>query len=341
MGGRTIITGLSAKLFDPDAGSGVALRNYLGAALADSFEHIFDACAAHLEIDTRRCTALVERLKSGSREMPWLFSLHFRLVEEINRDRLDRAAAVIASLTGLGEARSGVSVLCSGMDTFPLGEDIALDYFRGEQRRIRFDPVASEDAEKMRVNLAQAIAYLRKVSPGLAGELEEMITTVFVVHGRAVRKEDAEHLDFEGSSALRAFGGIVCNTKTDRLTVATALVLVHEHAHNVLFALSPSQGVVTNADDELFSSPLRIDPRPMEGIFHATFVLARMIYWLELVRGSRLVASDELAYAEMMLEEITPRYHEGVETVDRYGKLTEQGRMALEQAEHYMASRAA
>jgi hypothetical protein len=335
------MTCLSAGLFDPDADSGVALRSYVGTSLASSFEHIFEACAPHLKLDTQRCNALVERLRSGSRELPWLFSLHFRLVEEISRDRLDRATAIITSLAGLDEAQSGVSVLCLGEDTFPMGEDIALDYFRGEQRKIRFDPVPKVDAASMRANLAEAIEYLRKVSPGLAGELEEMITTIFVVRGVAVLQEDAEHLDFEGSSALRAFGGIVCNTKTDRIVAANALVLVHEHAHNVLFALSPEQGVVTNADDELFSSPLRIDPRPMEGIFHATFVLARMIYWLELVCGSHLVASEDVAYAKMMLTDLTPRYHEGVETIARHAKLTEQGRIALEQADQFMASRAA
>ena len=140
---------------------------------------------------------------------------------------------------------------------------------------------------------------------------------------------------------MRAFGGIICNTQIDRMTAATALVLVHEHAHNVLFALSPSHGVVLNADEELYSSPLRIDPRPMEGIFHATFVLGRMIYWLELVCSSRRVSSQDIAYAEMMLKQLKPRYQEGVETIARHARLTEEGRLAFEMTQQYMASRAA
>ena len=335
------MTDLSAKLFKPDTGSGVALRSHIGASFAGSLEHIFAACAPHIELDSDRCSALVNRLRSGSREMPWLFSLHFRLIDEINQDRLDQAAAIIAKLTGVAEAKTGVATLCLGEDALPFGEDTTLDYFRIEEGGYVLEPPIRDDAVTMRANIAIALDYLRDVSPGLANELEEIITAIFVVRGVAASQEYAGEKDFEGVSALRAFGGIVCNAKPDYSIAACALVLVHEHAHNVLFALSPLQGVVTNADDELYSSPLRIDPRPMEGILHATFVLARMIYWLELMRRAKPADSSDVQYANKMLKDLTPRYYEGVETINRYGKLTDQGRLAMAQAAQFMGSRTA
>lgn len=334
------MTEFSANLFQPDAHTGVTLRGHLNTSFANSFEHIFTACAPHMELNTDRCDALVLRLRNGSREMPWLFSQHFRLIDEIDNDRLDQAAEIITGLTNLAEAEAGVATLCLGEDAIPFGEAATLDYFRSQEGGFRLEPPAPDDAAAMRANISAALDYLRDVSPGLAGELAEMITAVFVVHGVAVREEDADTLDFDGVSALRAFGGIVCNTRTDRSVVAYALGLVHEHAHNVLFALSPVQGVVTNADDELYSSPLRVDPRPMEGIMHATFVLARMIYWLDLVRRAKQADSGDLQFADEMLETLPERYYEGVETIARHGKLTEQGQLAMAQAAQYMASRA-
>ncbi|MBL6431916.1 MAG: hypothetical protein HPM95_15385 [Alphaproteobacteria bacterium] len=51
---------------------------------------------------------------------------------------------------------------------------------------------------------------------------------------------------------------------------------MHEAAHGTLFAMSPVEFYVFNPENERYSSPLRLDPRPLDGIYHATFVLARM-----------------------------------------------------------------
>ena len=52
--------------------------------------------------------------------------------------------------------------------------------------------------------------------------------------------------------------------------------LTHESAHAHLFSLSLGDSFVTNPDDELHLSPLRRDPRPLDGLFHATYVSARI-----------------------------------------------------------------
>ena len=65
--------------------------------------------------------------------------------------------------------------------------------------------------------------------------------------------------------------------RAGRTTVLdTAQALAHESGHNLLFGFCASESLVENADEELFASPLRADPRPMDGVFHATYVVARM-----------------------------------------------------------------
>ncbi len=68
--------------------------------------------------------------------------------------------------------------------------------------------------------------------------------------------------------------------------------LLHETAHQLLFGLSLDQPVVENDVEERYASPLRPDPRPMDGIFHATFVCARMRYGYVRLDGSQTVALD-------------------------------------------------
>lgn len=72
--------------------------------------------------------------------------------------------------------------------------------------------------------------------------------------------------------------------------------LAHEGSHSFLFGLTMEEPLVRNPDDELFPSPLRQDRRPMDGIYHATYVSARMYYALDQAKRSGLL--DEAQQAE-------------------------------------------
>jgi hypothetical protein len=69
--------------------------------------------------------------------------------------------------------------------------------------------------------------------------------------------------------------------------------LSHESAHAYLFALSLGDSFVDNPDDELHPSPLRADPRPLDGTLHATYVSARMHYALSHVIESGVLSRSE------------------------------------------------
>jgi HEXXH motif-containing protein len=49
---------------------------------------------------------------------------------------------------------------------------------------------------------------------------------------------------------------------------------VHEAAHVQLNSLCSHEPLCFNAADEVFTSPLRTDARPMEGVIHANYVCA-------------------------------------------------------------------
>ena len=53
--------------------------------------------------------------------------------------------------------------------------------------------------------------------------------------------------------------------------------IVHETSHLHLFAIMDLNIIILNDEYDLYASPLRIDKRPMIGVFHAVFVLSRMV----------------------------------------------------------------
>src|SRR5262249_49195591 len=118
--------------------------------------------------------------------------------------------------------------------------------------------------------------------------------------------------------------------------------LVHEGAHQLLFALSHHEGLVENAIDERFESPLRRDPRPMDGVFHATFVCARLHYayrCLALLPASALPQGAR-PIIDRKLEDQCMHFRSGCATVRAHARLTATGTLILGDAESYMRAAA-
>lgn len=120
------------------------------------------------------------------------------------------------------------------------------------------------------------------------------------------------------------------------LDLATALI--HEQAHTVLFALSPNEGVVKNHDSERYTSPLRLDARPREGIFHQVFVLARMFYGIRQARNAHAASTTLKRAADEFIKTNVPRYFDGQNGVRKHALLTEEGSFALQAADEFSAA---
>ncbi len=52
--------------------------------------------------------------------------------------------------------------------------------------------------------------------------------------------------------------------------------ITHETSHLVLHTLMNVDPLITNGHAQRFDAPIRPDPRPLYGIYHATFVLSRI-----------------------------------------------------------------
>jgi hypothetical protein len=78
----------------------------------------------------------------------------------------------------------------------------------------------------------------------------------------------------------------------------------------------------------------------MDGVYHATFVSARMHWTMSRVIDSGLLTGDELVAAEKSRAQDRRNFDSGYDTVKRHGRLTETGRLALDAAVSYMSAAA-
>jgi HEXXH motif-containing protein len=117
-----------------------------------------------------------------------------------------------------------------------------------------------------------------------------------------------------------------------------AEALVHEAAHALLFGFGMGKPLVTNKTDELYTSPIRNDPRPMDGVIHATYVLARMHYAGLCLLESNLLTYEEEQVAREEQERHMHYYARGAAVIETHARWTEVGEAALNSARAYMTT---
>jgi HEXXH motif-containing protein len=191
-------------------------------------------------------------------------------------------------------------------------------------------PVGAAAVGSSRTCLAAALALLAGADPALAGEID--------IFGRSIilaRSTRPGH-NFGGAASPFLWGALVLDPDRSADRVALAEALAHESAHALLFGLAEGQPLTTNSRDERYGSPLRADPRPIEGIVHATFVLARMSHCLERLIGSGLLSADERAAAAEQIGLDRSRFIDGLTAVDAHAQLTHRGRAIVEAARNAM-----
>jgi HEXXH motif-containing protein len=129
-----------------------------------------------------------------------------------------------------------------------------------------------ESAARVRDLIAESFCLLDAGHPMLAGEICEIFREI-VLSGE---NGDPASGTYEGVSSFMLRGAVILNVEKQKDVLDMVQVLAHESGHNLLFALCADGPLQDNSDDELYDSPLREDPRPMDGIVHATYASARL-----------------------------------------------------------------
>jgi HEXXH motif-containing protein len=99
--------------------------------------------------------------------------------------------------------------------------------------------------------------------------------------------------------------------------------LVHETSHLHLFTIMDCNIIILNDEYDLYASPLRADKRPMLGVFHAVFVLSRMVRILH--RYCNMY--PENLEAKKILKKREKSLQEGISTVSTQAQLSKEGKM--------------
>jgi HEXXH motif-containing protein len=297
--------------------------------LADTLEYVFAEVGEALRVDASEAVDAVAQIRAGA-QPPNRFGLYYELVLALESEELDGARGLAKELVAKAEAR-GLRILAL--------EDRRPDEVARYRRLLVPDldvvkqPGAAMLAETID-RIGAAFDLLDRGFPEMSAEIRELLREIVIAEG----PEDPKAQTFDGASSYMLWGATLLNARGQTTVLDTAQALAHESGHNLLFGFCASGSLVENADEELFSSPLRADPRPMDGVFHATYVVARMHQTVSRLLESGVVEARERDGALADLAAHRRNFEAGDQVIREGGRLTRLGHEVIESARAYMAT---
>lgn len=306
------------------------------ASLAQSLEHIHSVGARQIGCDDLNPAVALAEIRAH-RVKPGIFGRYFDLGFAVQARRYAEAGTLLREIVDLASEQPGLTIVplteqALGADKPRYARLVDLDS-RSPSVLEAPDPDRWAGFED---EVRAALDLIERADAALAGELRALVIQVV----GAVRSSGGEGVG--GASSLMLWGAVFLYVLRNRTRLDLVEGLVHEGAHKLLFGLSLDEPLVENPVEERFDSPLRKDPRPMDGVFHATFVCARIHYAFQRLRDDPAAdfSPAELRIIDQRMSDQRTRFSGGLETVRQFGRMTATGERILAATADYMRSAA-
>jgi HEXXH motif-containing protein len=289
--------------------------------LADSLAYLAELVA--LDDSQNASLAGLEKKLQAAPVSPWVFCLYSKLVAELAKDASGDAAQTFDAVERAAEFPAA-----AGLVAF-LDPDIDgpwWDHFRvllDTDPKRPFKPQACSAAlfTLCSQEIEAALDLLQRADPALHDEVRHLLRMIVLA---APESPNLDHV-FNGASTFFLWGATLLNANLRRTTISLVDLLVHESSHVLLFGLGAKSALTRNSGDERYSSPLRADPRPIDGIFHACFVATRVHLAMSRLLESGALTTEQTAQAEQRRDYNGNAGRVSLGVLDQHARLTELG----------------
>jgi HEXXH motif-containing protein len=300
-----------------------AIDQYFGERLHHSLMAIIEAFRESGEEIPNQLDAFLVSVPRSMHVPPAIFGIYHDLALSASRDDLEstrRHLWLLAQLLQRQVLPQRVLTLrdedlgpgCADLYIRMVNNDADVEFF--------LEPVHSEAVSAMERLFSEAMSLIRLADPEMANEID--------VFGKQIvlAKNKKETSSFGGAATFFLWGALLVNPLLCSNRISLAETLAHESGHALLFGLNNAEPLTLNPLAETYASPLREDPRPMEGIVHATYVLARMNVLMRGILERAVLRDDEKSLICEAIAKNHSCFLAGLSTVDRFAKFTDRGR---------------
>jgi hypothetical protein len=297
----------------PLAGRAVFLRTSFNQSLIESLNYLLDACKEVIPSDllpkaTQKLSSLNPELKlSGllsllhtdffhAADQQDLQKIHC-IVERLVSDQFQIQETKYVNISNLNDYYAPMVKRICGSETI---------------NKIHFLDLSSEEFERVKSSLQRGLKVYEESFPDFFEEFKSLVGEILVLKAEGIK----------GGSSFDFFGLIhICYLyKWEKITVVLHF-LVHEQGHLYVHLLSKDDPLIHNPLEK-YEAPLRVEERPLIGIYHATFVLARMQYVLSKALSYKVIPQSEWDYCEEMTDYFRKRCQVGLDIVRKHAQMT-------------------
>lgn len=320
----------------PDSARAKILDRNMQEGLLSSFKYLAQTFKDQRNKVFKELDKIIESMDSGALYPPSTFGLYYEAVGElllegdvINEDDIFKTLGYEVPI------QSNATRIIALNELDPPEHQMLYQRLMDTDPNTPFHIVSPPDSFVISAKnkFYKALERLNLIIPELANEFNALIREVIFVKG-----DDSLKYGFAGGSSYMLWGALFLNVEEHYEDLDLIEAMSHESGHTLLFGFSTDEPLVLNDDDDLFPSPLRDDLRPMDGIYHATYVCARICWTMTALLNSKQLSQKENESALVRLRSNTKNFFLGHEVIKKHGKLTYTGETIMQKAYAFIST---
>lgn len=312
----------------PLSGRALELRHNFNSSLLNSFKYLLGLCDEAMPSDLfTKASQKLDSLNPATKFSGLLSLLHsdfYNAVETQNVQQVKKIALRLCEDNFEIQGIEHINLANLGEYYVPLVE---MTFSQGLARDIQIFPLPAKEFEEAKALIQQAMQLYQSYFPDFFSEFQELVGEILILKAKGLK----------AGSSIDLFGMIYKNSLFEADTLTYALdFLVHEQAHLYVHLLAKDDPLLLNPLEK-HDSPVRADKRPLIGIYHAVFVLARRYYILNKAFSQNLIPQAEHIYCKGLIDERKKFFFAGLDILQNHAQMTPLGERLIASASELVA----
>ena len=302
----------------PQPGRAISLRTAFNESLLESLSYLVDNCEEILEESQfDQIKNYLGSLDPHQKVSSFLGVLNTALIDAIQKDDSERAKGLLLQIPQAPITPQQTIY----MDFYELSEpldELVLHAYTYTLPKARLDkvnpiPMTRQGLLAMELAFARGFEILEKISPELFEESQDLIEKIIFFNSP----------ELKAGTSFDLLGVFYCGYEHKWDTLTDALdIITHEQAHHYVFLLNNIDLLIHNGEEH-HTSPLRPEStRPLMGIYHAAFVMARICHVLDQALYKREIPQEEKEYCISQIWNYLGRYEVAYEVLTKHAQMT-------------------
>jgi hypothetical protein len=307
------------------------------ASLSDSLAYLLELVEDNIsETEFIKTKDVIENIRNCKRVPGYAYALNQQLLSAIEQQNINNVHQAIESLVALklhnqdDIAIMNFSSLGLEKKQYELGNIV----FEDDTNKIKLPPCADDVFQRAKRDIKNVLELISKIDKDIYGEIINFINELWLFD---LPYNNGFSSSFSSATSFKFFGTVTFNVELKYPSIICHIdKLCHETTHLYLLSLPERDSLVLNPPEKIYRSPIRHDLRTMAGVYHATIVLARILYVFQKIKDNGAELQNEFYIFDTLVPEYTYKFYEGLKTIRQQGKLSGTGKVLIDEAEDYV-----